>query len=119
VKTLLSDSAVWRRPWEHGHGDPAVDVQAEQERTRLERQLTALDREVTRRIDTSQAEGPELAELAERRHRIEDDGRMLRERGQEIAPQRADRAAERRRLEGVNACCASVRGALEESAFEV
>ena len=80
VKTLVSDPAVLRRQDEHGRGDPAVDVRAEQERTRLERKLTALDREVTRLLDTYQAEVIELAELAERRHRIEDYGRMLRER---------------------------------------
>jgi hypothetical protein len=50
-----------------------------------------------------QAEVIELVTLAERRHRIEDYGRMLRERVQEIEQQRADRAAERRLLEGVNA----------------
>jgi len=57
-----------------------------------------------------QAEVIELATLAERRHRIEDYGRTRRERVQEIEQQRADRAAERRLLEGVNAFCASRRG---------
>jgi Skp family chaperone for outer membrane proteins len=119
VKTLLSDPAVLRRHYEQGHGDPAVDVRAEQERARLERKLTALDREVTRLIDAYQAEVIELAELAERRHRIEDHGRMLRERVQEIEQQRADRATELRLLEGVDAFCASVQGAMEEPAFDV
>jgi site-specific DNA recombinase len=119
VKSLLSDPEVLRRHYEQGHGDPAVDVRAEQERVRLERKLTALDREVTRLIDAYQAEVIELAELAERRHRIEDHGRMLRERVQEIEQRRADRAAELRLLEGVDAFCASVRGAMEEPAFEV
>jgi len=119
VKTLLSDPEVLRRPYEQGHGDPAVDVRAAQGRARLERKLTALDREVTRLIDAYQAEVIELAELAERRHRIEDHGRMLRERVREIAQQRADRAAELRLLEGVDAFCASVRGAMEEPSFEV
>jgi site-specific DNA recombinase len=119
VKTLLSDPEVLRRQYEQGHGDPAMDVHAEQERARLERKLTALDREVTRLIDAYQAEVIELAELAERRHRIEDHGRMLRERVREIEQQRADRAAELRLLEGVDAFCASVRGAMEEPSFEV
>jgi site-specific DNA recombinase len=119
VKALLSDPAVLRMQYEQGHGDPAVNVQAEQERARLERKLTALDREVTRLIDAYQAEVIELAELAERRHRIEDQGRMLRERVREIEQQRADRAAELRLLEGVDAFCASVCGALEEPSFEV
>jgi site-specific DNA recombinase len=117
VKTLLSDPEVLRRHDEQGHGDPAVDVHAEQERARLERKLTVLDREVTRLIDAYQAEVIELAELAERRHRIEDHGRLLRERVREIAQQRVDRAAEWRLLEGVDAFCASVRGAMEESTF--
>jgi site-specific DNA recombinase len=119
VQTLLSDPEVLRRHDEQGHGDPAVDVRAEQERARLERKLTALDREVTRLIDAYQAEVIELAELAERRHRIEDHGRLLRERVQEIEQQRADRATELRLLEGVDAFCASVRGAMEEPSFEV
>jgi site-specific DNA recombinase len=119
VKALLSDPAVLRRQYEQGGGDPARHVQADQEHVRLERKLTALDREVTRLIDAYQARVIELAELAERRHRIEDHGRMLRERVREIEQQRADRAAERRLLEGVDAFCASVWGALEDPAWEV
>jgi hypothetical protein len=71
VKRLLSDPEVLRRQYAQGHGDPAVDVRAEQERERLERKLAALDREVTRLVDAYQAEVIELAELAERRRRIE------------------------------------------------
>jgi len=96
-----------------------VDVRAEQERVRLDRKLTALDREVTRLIDAYQAEVIELTELAERRQRMAEHGRMLRARLQEIEPQRRDRAAELRLLEGVDACCASIRGAMEDPAFEV
>jgi site-specific DNA recombinase len=106
-------------PYEQGRGDPAVDVRAEQERARLERKLTALDREVTRLIDAYQAEVIELAELPERAQRMAEQGRMLRTRIQEIKQQRMDRAAERRLLEGVDAFCASVQGALEEPSFEV
>ena len=50
---------------------------------------------------------------------LNDQGRMLRERVREIEQQRADRAAELRLLEGGDAFCASVRGALEEPSFEV
>ena len=84
MKALLSDPAVLRTQYEQGRGDPAVDVRAEQERVRLERKLAALDREVTRLIDAYQAEVIELTELAERRRRIDDHGRMLRERVREI-----------------------------------
>ena len=105
--------------YEQGRGDPAVDVRAEQERVRLERKLAALDREVTRPIDAYQADVIALSELAERRQRVEEQGRLLRERVREIEQQRTDRTAELRLLEGVDTFCASVRGALEDPSFEV
>jgi site-specific DNA recombinase len=108
VKALLSDPAVLRTQYEQGRGDPAVDVRAEQERGRLERKLAALDREVTRLVDAYQAEVIDLTDLAERRRRIEDHGRMLRERVREISQQRTERTAELRLLEGVDAFCSSV-----------
>jgi site-specific DNA recombinase len=119
VKRLLSDSAVLRLQYEQGRGDPAVDIRGEQERKRLERKLATLDREVTRLIDAYQAEVIDLTELAERRRRIEDHGRMLRERVRDITQQRANRVAELRLLEGIDAFCASVRGAMEAPSFEV
>jgi len=119
VKALLSDPAVLRAQYEHGRGDPAVDVRAEQERGRLERKLAALDREVTRLIDAYQAEVIDLSELAERRRRIDDHGRMLRERVREIEQQRTERTAELRLLEGVEAFCTSIREAMEEPSFTV
>ncbi len=51
---------------------------AEQERERLERRLTALDREVTRLIDAYQADVIELSELSERRRSVEEHGRASR-----------------------------------------
>lgn len=116
---MLSDPTVLRMQYEQRHGDPAVDVRAEQERGHLERKLPALDREVTRLIDAYQAEVIKLAELTAQRRRLEEHGRMLRERVQEITQQRRDRAAELRLLEGVDAFYASVRGALKEPSFEV
>jgi hypothetical protein len=50
---------------------------------------------------------------------MEDHGRMLRERVREIAQQRSERSAELRLLEGVDACCTSVREAMEEPSFTV
>jgi site-specific DNA recombinase len=44
---------------------------------------------------------------------------MLRERVREIAQQRTERTAEIRLLEGVDAFCTSVRGAMEEPSFIV
>jgi site-specific DNA recombinase len=119
VKALLSDPAVLRTQYEQGCGDPAVDVRAEQERGRLERKLATLDREVTRLIDAYQAEVIDLTELAERRRRIDDHGRMLRERVREIEQQRTERTAELRLLEGVEAFCTSIREAMEEPSFTV
>jgi hypothetical protein len=60
---MLADPAVLRMQYAQGHGDPAVDVRAEQERVRLERTLAALDREVTRLVDAYQAEVIALTEL--------------------------------------------------------
>lgn len=48
VQALLADPEVLRQQYAQGHGDPAVDVRAEHERARLERKLTALEREKTR-----------------------------------------------------------------------
>ena len=95
------------------------DVRTAQERGRLERKLVALDREVTRLIDAYQAEVIDLTELAERRRRLDDHGRMLRERVREIEQQRTERTAELRLLEGVEAFCTSIREAMEEPSFTV
>ncbi len=119
VKGLRSDPVVLRTQYEHGRGDPAVDVRAEQERVRLERKLVTLDREVTRLLDAYQAEVINLNELAERRRRIDDHGRMLRERVRAIEQQRTERTAELRLLEGVEAFCTSIREAMEEPSFTV
>ena len=62
----------------------------------MERKLATLDREVTRLIDAYQAEVIDLTELAERRRRLDDHGRMLRERVREIEQQRTERTAELR-----------------------
>jgi len=92
---------------------------ADQERERIERKLTGLDREVSRLIDAYQAEVIEISELSERRRRGEEQGRMLRQRLREMVQQRANRENEVRLLEGVEAFCASVRQSLEEPSFEV
>jgi site-specific DNA recombinase len=119
VQALLADPEVLRQQYEQGHGDPAVDVRAEHERARLERKLTALEREKTRLVDAYQAEVIELAELAERRQRLTEQGQLLGARVQEIEQQRLDRAAELRLLEGVDAFCASIRDAMVAPSFEV
>jgi hypothetical protein len=119
VQTLLADPEVLRQQSTQGRGDPAIDVRAEHERARLARQLTTLEREKTRVLDAYQAEVIELAEWAERRQRLTEQGQMLRARVQESEQQRRDRAAELRLLEGVDAFCASIRDAMVAPAFEV
>ena len=119
VQALLADPEMLRQQYEQGHGDPAVDVRAEHERARLERKLAALEREKTRLVDAYQAEVIELAELAERRQRLTEQGQLLWVRVQEIEQQRLDRAAELRLLEGVDAFCASIRDAMGAPSFEV
>ena len=119
VKALLADPAVLQTQYEQGRGDPAVDMKADQERERIARKLTGLDREVSRLIDAYQAEVIEISELAGRRRSVEEQGRMLRQRLRKIAQQRANRENEVRLLEGVEAFCASVRRSLEEPSFEV
>jgi site-specific DNA recombinase len=119
MQAFLADPEVLRQPYAQGHGDPAVDGRAEHERARLERKLNALEREKTRFVDAYQAAIMELAELAERRQRLTEQGQLLRARVQAIEQQRLDRAAELRLLEGVDAFCASMRDAMVAPAFEV
>ena len=118
IQALLADPEVLRQQYEQGRGDPAVDVRAEHERARLERKLTALEREKARLLDAYQAEVIELTELAERRERLTEQGQQLRARVQEIEQQRLDRAAELRLLEGADAFCTSIRDMVTPS-FEV
>jgi predicted nuclease with TOPRIM domain len=60
----------------------------------------------------------ELGELKEWRERIEEHGRMLKERLKEIEQRRTDREQEIRLLEGVEEFLASIWEALEEPTFE-
>ncbi len=118
VSGLLSDPELLRARYEEGRADPAVEPREEQERERLGRKVGAMEREVQRLIDAYQAGVIELEELSERRGRIQEHGRMLRERLSEIGKQRADREQQIRLLQGVDEFCESVRGALLEPSFE-
>jgi hypothetical protein len=64
-------------------------------------------------------EAIELPELQERRQRIDDHGRALRERLAELRQHRVDREHDRRRLRGLDEFCASVRGALDDPPLTV
>jgi chromosome segregation ATPase len=96
-----------------------MEATEEREKERIERRLGALEREVGRLIDDAyQAQVIELSELKERRGRIEEHGRMLKERLKEIGRRRTDQEQEIRLLEGVEEFCGSIRDALEEPSFE-
>jgi site-specific DNA recombinase len=118
VKELLSDPELLKARYEEGRGDPAVDDAEEREKERIGRKLKALDREVGRLIDAYQAEVIDLADLKERRERIEEHGRMLKRRLSEIREKRAEREQEVRLLRGLEQFSESVAGALEDPSFE-
>ena len=118
VKDLLSDPDLLKSRYEEGRGDPAVDSEQERERSRIERKLKALEREVNRLIDAYQAEVIDLAELKERCERIEEHGQMLKRRLSEISEKRARREQEVRLLQGLEEFSESVRESLEEPSFE-
>jgi site-specific DNA recombinase len=118
VKDLLSDPELLKSRYEEGRGDPAVDSEEEREKERIGRKLKALDREVGRLIDAYQAEVIDLSELKERKERLADHGRMLKNRLSEIGEKRAEREQEVRLLEGLEEFSESVRDSLEEPSFE-
>jgi site-specific DNA recombinase len=119
VRELLSDTELLRARYADGQGDPAVEGRDERERGRLERQLTALEREVQRLIDAYQASVIDLPELQTRRQRIEEHGQVLRQRVRELAHQRESREQQLRLLQGLDEFCASIRDALQTPSFTV
>src|SRR5689334_2200972 len=119
VSRLLSDPSLLRARFEESRGDPAVDGADEREGARIERQLKVLDRAVGRLIDAYQAGAIELEELKERRRQVEDHGRHLRERLDEIRRHRSEREREIRLLQGLEAFCAGIRDALVDPPFEI
>lgn len=119
VKAMLADPELLKAQYQEGRGDPAVNGREVQERLRVERKLGALDREIKRLVDAYQAEVIDLSELKARRLQVEEHGRMMKERLREIEKERTSREQELRLLEGLEAFCESIRGTLEEPAFEV
>ena len=116
---LLSEPALLRARFEESRGDPAAaDSASEREGTRIARQLKVLRREVERLIDAYQAAAITLAELQERRRQIEDHGRHLQARLDEIRCQRSGREQELRLLQGLEAFCEGIRDALIDPPFE-
>ena len=119
VRGLLGDPELLKARYLAGQADPTVDGRALLEQARLTRKIQALGREVQRLIDAYQQEVIELAELQERRQRIDEHGRLLRERLCELQQQRREREDELRLMQGLDEFCSSVREALEEPPFEV
>ena len=116
---LLSGPALLRARFEESRGDPAAaDDAGEREGTRIERQLTVLEREVERLIDAYQAAAITLPELQERRQQVEDRVRHLQARSGELRQQRSARAQELRLLQGLEAFCEGIRDALIDPPFE-
>ena len=84
------------------------------EQERRARKLHAREREGQRPVDADQAGAIELAALRDRRQRIDDHGRLLRDRLGELPQQRSDQEQELRLQEGLEAFRASVPDALAE-----
>ena len=119
LKDLLTEPGLLRARYEESRGDPAVVGRDERERARLERQGQALEHEVQRLIDAYQVGVIALAELQDRRRRIEEHRQALTGRLQEIHQQRQAREQEIRLLQGLEGFCASLREALADPSFAV
>ena len=115
---LLSDPALLRAHFEESCGDPAADGAGEREGARIERQLRMSGREIERLIDAYQAAAITLVELQERRRQIEDHGRHLRARLDEIRRQHSEREQQLRLLQSLEAFCAGIRDTLIDPPFE-
>ena len=115
---LLSEPDLLRAHFEESRGDLAVDGAGLREAARIERQLKTSDREIQRLIDAYQASAITLEELQERRRQIEDHGRHLQARRDEINRQHSEREQELRLLQGLDAFCDGMRDKLTDPPFE-
>ena len=107
-----------RAHFEESRGDLAVDGAGLREAARIERQLKTSDREIQRLIDAYQAAAITLEELQERRRQIDDHGRHLQARRDEINRQHSQREQELRLLQGLDAFCDGMRDKLTDPPFE-
>ena len=119
MRDLLSAPGLLKARYDDVQDAPGLQGPEAREQERLARQLQALEREGQRLVDADQAGAIELAELRDRRQRIDDDGRLLRERLGELQQQQADHEQDARLQQGLEAFCASVRDALAEPSFAV
>jgi site-specific DNA recombinase len=119
ARDLLSAPDLLKARYDDVQDAPALQGPEAREQERLARRMQALEREGQRLVDAYQAGAIELAELQDRRQRIDDHGRLLRERLGELQQQRADHEQDLRLQQGLDAFCASVRDALAEPSFAV
>jgi len=115
---LLSEPDLLRAHFEESRGDLAVDGAGMREEARIGRQLKMSEREVQRLIDAYQAAAITLEELQERRQQIDNHGRHLRARRDEINRQHSQREQELRLLQGLDAFCDGIRDKLTDPPFE-
>jgi site-specific DNA recombinase len=115
---LLSKPDLLRAHLEESRGDLAVDGAGMREEARIGRQLKVSEREVQRLIDAYQAAAITLEELQERRWQIDNHGRHLRARRDEINRQHSQREQELRPLQGLDAFRDGIRDKLTDPPFE-
>ena len=115
---LLSEPDLLRAHFEESRGDLAVDGAGRREEARIGRQLKRLEREIQRLIDAYQAAAITLEELQERRRQIDNHGRHLQARHDEINRQHSQREQELRLLQGLDAFRDGIRDKLTDPPFE-
>jgi site-specific DNA recombinase len=117
VSNLLSEPQLLLEQYQlrqtEGDGTPQ-----QQEQRRLERRLTALDRETQRLLDAYQASALELAELTARRQRIQDEQTRTQQRRQELQQQEAERQRHESVKQSVEEFCRTMEDALVHPSFE-
>lgn len=117
VSELLSDPQLLLEQYQlrQGEGDGTPQ---QQEQRRLERRLTALERETQRLLDAYQASALELAELSSRRTRIQEEQTRMRQRLQELRQQEADQQRRQAVKVSVEEFCRTMEDALIQPSFE-
>lgn len=90
----------------------------QQEQRRLERRLTALDGETRRLLDAYHARPLELAELTDRRQRIQQEQACVRQRLHELQQQETERQRHESVKVSVEEFCRTMEDALVQPSFE-
>ena len=116
VSELLSDPQLLLEQYQLRQGESDGTPQ-QQEQRRLERRLTALERETQRLLDAYQADVLELAELKERRTRIQEEEARVRLRLQQLQQQEADQQRRQNIEVSVEEFCRAMEEALVHPSF--